>query len=99
MKALKVTAFWVRPPEEAPLPEARAALESLIGSFYQAFPEYTGALAFSQAPRPPHHIFVYVDRDCSGLLPGAGQFLHRLLQGAFPQGEVRAYGRVWLERP
>ncbi|RIH90044.1 hypothetical protein Mlute_00164 [Meiothermus luteus] len=97
MRALKVTVFWVRPPEEAPLPEARSTLESLLASFYQAFPEYAGALAFSQTPHPPRHVFLYVGQDCSGLLPEAGRFLQELLEQAFPQGEVRAYGRVWLD--
>ena len=97
MTPLKVVTFWVRPLDEEPLPEARARLEALLVVFYQAFPEYTGALAFSQSPRPPRYVFVYTNPNCAGLFPSAGQFLQGLLQQAFPQGEVRPYGRVWLE--
>lgn len=97
MTLLKVATFWVRPVGAEPLPEARALLEGLLAIFYEAFPEYAGALVFSQSPRPPGHIFVYLNQGCTGLLPLAGQFLQELLQQAFPSSEVRPYGRVWLQ--
>ncbi|GIW24756.1 hypothetical protein [Meiothermus sp.] len=99
MTPLKVVTFWVRPQGEEPLPEARALLEGLLNIFYEAFPEYAGLLVFSQSPRPPRYVFVYVNQGCTGLLPSAGRFLQGLLEQAFPQGEVRPYGRVWLEAP
>jgi len=97
MTLLKVVTFWVRPLGEEPLPEAKTRLEALLAEFYEAFPEYAGSLAFSQSSRPPRYVFVYVNQGCAGLLPVAGQFLQGLLQQAFPQSEVRPYGRVWLE--
>lgn len=97
MTPLKVVTFWVRPLEGEPLPEARALLEGLLAIFYEAFPEYAGVLTFSQSPRRPGYVFVYVNQGCTGLLPMAGRFLQELLQQAFPQGEVRPYGRVWSE--
>lgn len=97
MTPLKAVTFWVRPKGEAPLPEARALLEGLLATFYEAFPEYGGMLAFTQSMRPPGYVFVYVRQGCSGLFPSAGRFLQGLLQQAFPQGEVRAYGRLWQE--
>lgn len=99
MTPLKVVTFWVRPKDEAPLPEARALLEGLLVIFYEAFPEYGGMLVFSQSPRSPRYVFVYVNLGCTGLLPPAGRFLQGLLEQAFPQGEVRPYGRVWPEEP
>ncbi len=97
MTPLKVVTFWVRSRGEEPLPEARALLESLLAIFYETFPEYTEMLAYNQSPRSPHHVFVYVIQGCAGLLPSAGQFLQGLLEQAFPQGEVRPYGRAWSE--
>lgn len=97
MIPLKVVTFWVRPKNAEPLPEARALLEGLLAIFYEAFPEYAGTLVFSQSPRSPGHVFVYVSQGCTGLLPAAGRFLQALLQQAFPQGEVRPYGRVWSQ--
>ena len=99
MTPLKVVTFWVRPKAEEPIPEARALLEGLLGIFYEAFPEYGGMLVFSQSPRPPRYVFVYVKQGCAGLLPSAGRFLQGLLEQAFSQGEVRPYGRVWPEEP
>lgn len=99
MTALKVVTFWVRPTSQEPLPEAKAQLEALLNIFYEAFPEYAGTLVFSQSRRPPGHVFVYVNQGCAGLLPSAGRFLQERLQQAFPQGEVRSYGRVWQEVP
>ncbi|RDI96727.1 hypothetical protein DV704_00280 [Meiothermus sp. QL-1] len=96
---MKVVTLWVRPKGEAPLPEAQGLLEGLLSLFYEAFPEYEGTLAYSQSPRPPRYAFVYVNSSCRGLLPPAGCFLRGLLERAFPQGEVRAYGRVWPEGP
>lgn len=97
MTPLKVVTFWVRPKGEEPLPEAGALLEGLLGIFYEAFPEYAGTLVFSQSLRPPRYVFVYASQGCTGLLPSAGRFLQGLLEQAFPQGEVRPYGRVWPE--
>ncbi|GEM84252.1 hypothetical protein [Meiothermus hypogaeus] len=97
MTPLKAVTLWVRPKGEAPLPEARVLLEGLLATFYEAFPEYGGMLVFSQSPRLPCYVFVYVRQGCTGLYPSAGQFLQGLLQQAFPQAEVRAYGRVWQE--
>lgn len=99
MTPLKVVTFWVRPLGEEPLPEARTRLEALLAVFYAAFPEYAGTLAFSQSPRPPRYVFVYVNQGCAGLFPAAGQFVQGRLQQAFPQGEVRPYGRIWQETP
>lgn len=95
MTGLKVVTYWVRPAGDS-LPEARALLEGLLAEFYQSFPEYQGSLVFSQAPRAPRHLFIYVGSGCTGLLPGAGAHLRHLLERAFPTSEVRGYGKRWL---
>ncbi|HEU4740408.1 MAG TPA: hypothetical protein VFS50_02270 [Meiothermus sp.] len=95
MKEFKVVAFWVRPKDEKDLPEAGDLLEPLLQTFYQAFPEYEGCLGGFPAPRGPHGAFVYVSGPCNGLLPGASEYLQSLLEQAFPQAEVRWYGRPW----
>lgn len=97
MIRLKVVTCWVSPTDNTPLPDAGVWLEGLLAAFYEAFPEYAGMLVFSQSPRPPCHVFVYVNHGCTGLLPPAGRFLQGLLQRAFPSGEVRAYGKIWQE--
>jgi len=95
MNALKIVALWVRPSTEEVLPEASARLEGILAAFEKVFPEYAGVLVFSQSPRPPRYIFVYVNQHCNGLLPPAGQFLQERLQQAFPGSEVRPYGKIW----
>lgn len=97
MSGLKLMTAWVRPVGEGSLPEAGRVLEGLIYGFYQTFPEYAGYLRFSQSPRAPRYVFVYVVDGCSGLLPQAGEYLHGLLGALFPQAEVRVYGKVWAE--
>ncbi|PZA08565.1 MULTISPECIES: hypothetical protein [unclassified Meiothermus] len=97
MKEFKVVAFWVRPKDEAGLPGAENLLEPLLRTFYQAFPEYEGCLSGFPAPRKPHGAFVYVSGSCNGLLPGASEYLQGLLERAFPQAEVRWYGRPWSD--
>lgn len=99
MTPLKVMTYWVRPALEESLPEARALLEALLAEFYQSFPEYQGNLVFSQSPRRPRHVFIYVDSACTGLLPDAGAHLRQLLEQAFPGSEVRGYGKRWLGKP
>lgn len=94
MTSLKIVTFWVHPSGES-LPEAKALLDSVLQGFYQAFPEYQGSLVFSQSPRRPRHVFVYVSQNCAGLLPQAGSYLQHLLEQAFPAGEVRPYGKPW----
>lgn len=96
MSRLKLMTAWVRPVGEEILPEAGGALEGLIHGFYQTFPEYAGCLRFSQSPRAPRYVFVYVAEGCSGLLPQAGEHLQGLLGALFPQAEVRVYGKVWV---
>lgn len=93
MTGLKVVTLWVRPNEEAGLPNK--ALEFLLETFYQNFPEYEGGLVVLQAPRRPQGVFVYVSGLVGGLLPEAATYLRRLLERAFPQAEVRTYGRPW----
>jgi len=97
VSGLKLMTAWVCPPPGETLPEAGEGLEGLMRAFYQVFPEYEGCLRAFQAPRAPRHVFVYVARDCSGLLPWAGEHLRGLLAGLFPQAEVRAYGKAWVE--
>ncbi|AEB12500.1 hypothetical protein [Marinithermus hydrothermalis] len=93
---LKVTTFWVRPHSSVEaLPAAGKLLTGLLEGFYERFPEYEGCLVYSQSPRRPRYVFVYVNGECSGLLPQAAEYLYRLLEQAFPQGEVRPYGRPW----
>ena len=36
-----------------------------------------------------------MEGPCGGLLPAATQFLRELLEAAFPQAEVRVYGKPW----
>lgn len=87
---------WVRP-KQGGLPQMGADLERFLAGFYGLFPEYADCLTFFQSPRFPRHLFVYVREGCSGVLPGAGQYLQKLLETAFPDAEIRLYGKAWLE--
>lgn len=97
MSGLKVVTFWVRPQGEGGLPEAGDLLEGLLYSFHEFFPEYEGCLIFSQSPRLPRHVFVYARDGCSGVLPAPGRHLQGLLEKAFPEAEVKPYGKAWVE--
>lgn len=97
MTSLKVVTYWVRPTDEESLPEAKVLLESLLSAFCEVFPEYQGSLVFSQSPRKPRYVFVYVNQHSTGLLPRAGAYLRQMLEQAFPMGEVRLYGKAWYE--
>jgi len=93
---LKMMTAWVRPKAEEDLPEVKESLEGLLVGFYGAFPEYQDCLRFFQSPRVPHHVFVYVNGGCTGLLPGASRYLEQMLQRAFLGSEVRLYGKAWV---
>ena len=88
--------FWVKPKSSIEaLPEAQALVRDLLELFYEYFPEYEGCLGFSQSPRRPRSLVRYMAGPCGGLLPAATQFLRELLEAAFPQAEVRVYGKPW----
>ena len=98
MKAkLKVVTFWVRPIGEAILPESQHQLWQLLVKFYQAFPEYDGALRFLQSQIGGRQVFVYATADCPNLLPDASEYLGGLLEEAFPGAEVKPYGRPYTK--
>ena len=93
-----VRTFWVRPVDrDRALPPAGPRMRAVFSAFLDYFPEYRGCLNFSQSPRRPRFLFVYV-WGCRGLLPEAAAHLERLLRAAFPGGEVRAYGPPFKER-
>ncbi len=96
MGDMKAVTFWVKPQSTIEsLPEAKALVEGLLQVFGQYFPEYEGCLGFSQSPRRPRYLFIYIQGPCGGLYPSAASFLKELLETAFPQAEVRVYGKPW----
>lgn len=96
MGGVKAMTFWVKPQSSLEaLPEARDLVQDLLELFYEYFPEYEGCLGFSQSPRRPRYLFLYMEGPCGGLLPSATQFLKKLLETAFPHAEVRVYGKPW----
>lgn len=87
--------FWVKPKSSIEaLPEAQALVRDLLELFYEYFPEYEGCLGFSQSPRRPRYLFLYMEGPC-----GAPSRRHPVFAGApraaFPQAEVRVYGKPW----
>ncbi|GAA5334096.1 MULTISPECIES: hypothetical protein [Thermus] len=93
---MKAMTFWVKPQSSIEaLPEAKDLVQDLLELFYEYFPEYEGCLGFSQSPRRPRYLFLYMEGPCGGLLPSAASFLKELLQTAFPGAEVRVYGKPW----
>ncbi len=88
--------FWVKPRSSIEaLPEAQELVRDLIELFEEHFPEYAGCLGFSQSPRRPRYLFLYMEGPCGGLYPMAAEFLKSLLEAAFPGAEVRVYGKPW----
>ncbi len=97
MNRLVVRTFWIRPHSSGrPLPPAGPRMRAVFEVFLEAFPEYMSCLAYTQSPRPPHELFVYVS-GCGGLFPCAAEHLARLLKAAFPKSRVLPYGRPFRE--
>lgn len=62
--------FWVKPKSSIEaLPEAQALVRDLLELFYEYFPEYEGCLGFSQSPRRPRYLFLYMEGPCGGSFP------------------------------
>ena len=96
MKRL-VRTYWLRPRRSLEaLPPAGPRMRAVLEAFLEDFPEYEGCLAYSQSPRRPRYLFVYVTQ-CAGLLPEAADHLGRLLAAAFPTSRVLSYGRSFSE--
>jgi len=94
---LLVRTYWLRPRRSlGVLPPAGPRMRAVLATFLEAFPEYQGCLAYSQSPRRPRYLFVYVTQ-CAGLLPEAAEHLGRLLAAAFPGSRVLPYGRPFPE--
>lgn len=91
----KANTFWVRPKPGARLPAAGPVMNQVLEAFYECFPEYQEFLDFSQSPRQPGYVFIFVKNGCSGVWNEATEFLSGLLTRAFPQGDIRVYGREW----
>lgn len=93
---MKVMTLWVKPQSSVDsLPEAGGLLRDLLQAFYEYFPEYEGCLGFSQSPRRPRYLFLYMAGPCLGLYPEAASYLEELLKESFPGAEVRKYGKPW----
>lgn len=87
--------FWVKPKSSIEaLPEAQALVRDLLELFYEYFPEYEGCLGFSQSPRRPRYLFLYMEGPCGGSFPPPPGFCGAS-EAAFPQAEVRVYGKPW----
>ncbi len=96
MKRL-VRTYWLRPRRSlASLPPAGPRVRAVLEAFLERFPEYAGCLTYSQSPRRPRYLFVYVVH-CAGLFPEAALYLEHLLSAAFPGSRVLAYGRPFRE--
>ncbi len=94
---LLVRTYWLRPRESpGALPPAGPRMRAVLEAFFEAFPEYHGCLSYSQSPRRPRYLFVYVT-ECAGLFPDAADHLGRLLAAAFPGSRVLPYGRPFPE--
>lgn len=88
--------FWVKPKSSIEaLPEAQALVRDLLELFYEYFPEYEGCLGFSQSPRRPRYLFLYMEGPCGGSFPPPPGFCGSSSEAAFPQAEVRVYGKPW----
>jgi len=89
---MKAMTFWVKPQSSIEaLPEARDLVRDLLDLFYEYFPEYEGCLGFSQSPRRPRYLFLYMEGPCGGLLPSAALFLNSKLALMHP-GDSYARG-------